>query len=405
MAFGTFGDFRQGFDEDVTRGSDDITRAFYEQRDRQGLDDDATRMTKIFGTHPVIYRAREVFRDETPEGKGVYPDSVPKILRANPDAIAARQAQGMGPKSTMAGRLGQLAGSVGHDLVNDKSRSIYWLLNAAQATGNVINENALAAVNPELYGQEDLGIKYSDMDALQKAGHAHTENKTIVPNSGIKRGKNGNAIRRNYRSGAVAALGIPAGFAINQGLGLMTPFGGYEGYEAVLPSQDDPSKTSNVIGEVAAKYIMGRTGNLLPYDEFQKVRPDVSKGEYNAYKAFKFDKKTDLNPFDDGQMTLPTGIIKTNDDGIHGAEVQFLGRSLPVNTALIPFAGAVAGGMAGVAKRPDAMGRDRHAVKRGLIGSAIGTAAGMTLGNLLEGERRRRNAAENGAGHDSTGMM
>ena len=60
-------------------------------------------------------------------------------------------------------------------------------------------------------------------------------------------------------------MSIPAGIAINTGLGLMTPFGGAEGYKAALPSDEDPSKTSNVIGEVAAKYFLGRTGNLLPY--------------------------------------------------------------------------------------------------------------------------------------------
>ena len=53
-------EFRDGFDEDVTRGNDDITKAFYAQRDLQGLDDDAVRMTKIMSTHPVIYRAREL---------------------------------------------------------------------------------------------------------------------------------------------------------------------------------------------------------------------------------------------------------------------------------------------------------------------------------------------------------
>ena len=33
---------------------------------------------------------------------------------------------------------------------------------------------------------------------------------------------------------------------------------------------------------------------------------------------------------------------------------------------------------------------DRKAGRRGVIGGTIGTAAGMALGNLLEGERRRR---------------
>ena len=127
----------------------------------------------------------------------------------------------------------------------------------------------------------------------------------------------------------------------------MTPFGGAEGYKAALPSEEDPSKTSNVVGEVALKYFMGRTGNLLPYDEFVKVRPDVSPEEYRRYKAFKFDKKEDYNPFDDGKVSRCRST-KYTDEGIHGPEVQFLGRSLPVTTGITPFIGAVAGGALGV---------------------------------------------------------
>ena len=103
---------------------------------------------------------------------------------------------------------------------------------------------------------------------------------------------------REYQPGHVGALAIPAGIAMNTGLGLMTPFGGAEGYKAALPDPEDPSKTNNVLGEIAAKYILGRTGNLLPWDEFKKVRPDVSKGEYQRYKAFKFDNDMDFDPSD-----------------------------------------------------------------------------------------------------------
>ena len=85
----------------------------------------------------------------------------------------------------------------------------------------------------------------------------------------------------------------------------MSPMGGAEGYEAVIPDEDNKKQSANPVLEVATKYLMGRTGNLLPYDEFSKERPDVSRGEYNAYKAFKYDKDVDLNPLDDGQMTLP----------------------------------------------------------------------------------------------------
>ena len=391
-------EFKEGFMEDLTRGTDDNAKAFYRQRELEDKDDDAMRLRKYFSEHPVVYRTNEL------------------LNRADPLAVQARSEQGFGPKKTMAGKLGQLGGAIGHDVLNDRSRSLYWLLNAAQASGSVINELAVHAANPDLFGAEQIvdangnAVSYddlatlstikSDIDGKPLAQNIDSDNKlsALVRNNNVKRDRQGNARLRNYRAGTVTALGVPAGFAINQGLGLMTPFGGYEGYEAAVPSEADPSKTANPVLEVAAKYIMGRTGNLLPYDEFSKVRPDVSRGEYNAYKAFKYDKDTDLNPFDDGKMTLPTGIIKTTDDGIHGAEVQFLGRSLPVNTALIPFAGAVAGAAAGVRPRKefrDAGRVDRKAGRRGVIGGAIGTAAGMAVGNLLEQERRNRNAAQN----------
>ena len=90
----------------------------------------------------------------------------------------------------------------------------------------------------------------------------------------------------------------------------MTPFGGAEGYKAVFEDPEDPTKSSNVIGEVAAKYILGKTGNLLAWDDFKKVRPDVSKDEYMRYKAFKFDNEADLNPFDDGTSSYLLASLK-----------------------------------------------------------------------------------------------
>ena len=132
------------------------------------------------------------------------------------------------------------------------------------------------------------------------------------------------------------------------GLGLLNPLGGSGGYTAALPSQDDPTKTDNVIGEVAMKYLLGRTGNLLPYEEFSKYRPDVDVGDYNRYKAFKYDKEFDLDPTDGNLNILPAGILKATADGIHGPEVQFLGRSLPLTTTIVPYLGALAGGVLGV---------------------------------------------------------
>jgi hypothetical protein len=115
-----------------------------------------------------------------------------------------------------------------------------------------------------------------------------------------------------------------------------------------------------------------------------------------------------MNPFDDGNISLPGGVLRGTTDGIHGAEIQFLGRSLPVNTALLPTASAILGTALGVRKGRryrqggDLAGQvDPNAVKRGLLGGTAGTLGGMAVGNLLEGERRRRNEASNQAYYDT----
>ena len=375
---------RSAFQEEVGYGPDDQSKMFYKIRELQGKDDDAPRIQKMAAEHPLVYRIRE------------------NLGMAHPEGIEARAQLGMQRKSTPGGRVGQLGGALAADIVQDRSRGWWWLFNAAQATGNVANEAALGMVNSDLYGAQDLKTPYN-LNDLKAAGQAHVNgNGRLVPNVGVFNAS-GKAKKRNYRSGNVMALGIPAGFAINQGIGLMTPFGGYEGYEAVVPDANDPSKTSNAVAEIASKYILGRTGNLLDWDEFKKVRPHVSKGEYNAYKAFKYDKAIDMNPFDDGNFSLPAGVARGTTDGIHGAEIQFLGRSLPVNTAIVPFASAVAGAALGVRKRAPyrkAGTPDPDVVTRGLAGGTAGALGGMAVGNLLEGERRKRNEASNQAYYD-----
>ena len=61
--------------------------------------------------------------------------------------------------------------------------------------------------------------------------------------------------------------------------------------------------------------------------------------------------------------------------------MQFLGRSLPVTTTLIPYLGALAGGVAGV--------RTKRPIKGGLIGGFAGLAAGAGTGIIAEEIRRR----------------
>ncbi len=89
----------------------------------------------------------------------------------------------------------------------------------------------------------------------------------------------------------------------------------------------------------------------------------------------------------DGDLVAPAGILKYTDEGIHGPEVQFLGRSLPIATGIMPTAAAIAG---------TAYGARRGGVRGGLTTGLLSTGAAMLTGSIIENERRKRNAAENG---------
>jgi len=373
--------FGRAFRDAYGEGREEWAKAYRDGRQSAGKTEDAPRLDEMTGAYPTGIRMAEAFQDLTGA----------KLTPQQKNNRMIRSDLGIGAEQGLRARSGQLLGTLAADLTQDNTRSFWWLMNAAQAVGNVVAEKALAKANPSLYGQtvqiapngKPLTIKKNERLA-QEMGLLDNQGK---PKKGVKINSDGEISKRNFEPGDKAALLIPTGVAINSGLGLLSPFGGAEGYEAAAPDPEDKTKTRNVIEEVALKYFMGRTGNLLPYEEFSQVRPDVSREEYNKYQGFKYSKDTDLNPFDDGEITLPGRIAKATTDGIHGPEVQFLGRSLPLTTAGIPFATALAGGVVGV--------RGAKPIRGGLIGGSAGLVVGQALGSLVENERRRRNTVEN----------
>jgi hypothetical protein len=377
-------EFYDHFVSGLGRGKEDYRRTAElarELRGEQGLD--APKLEQVLDQNPNISRVMRA--------TGMDPNAASKEMAEKDMGI------GMPPADKPVARFAHIAGNIGGDLVQDYSRSLWWLLNAPQAVANVATEQAVKSVNPYMWSAERTNVQaIPDNDDLAVAkGLLSPEFRKPMPGVGLEKNADGRTYytKRIRQPGHIEMLGIPTGIATNTAMGLMTPFGGAPGYEAVVPSAEDPSKTSNILAEVAAKYILGRTGNLLPYDEFSKVRPDVSPEEYRRYKAFKYDKNIDLD-ITDGDVTLPAGIAKFTTEGIHGPELQFLGRSLPVTTGFVPFAGALAGTMAGARYNP-AEGRQGPYVKRGLLGGLAGLAGGTIVGNLIERERQRRNSVAN----------
>ena len=392
----------QGFQNDYQIGRDDTQQVFYRKRDLQELNKDAPMAESMVNNHQGITRLRE---------------ALGKINPAHAIALEEANMQ-LRKDKPLAYQVGQFAGTAAADLTQDTSRGLWWLINALQASGQVVNDAVLQKAVPELWGRSpvtrqvkaigtdgkrvvndrNLNMKVqSDSDyAIANNMVRMGDNDNLVPMRGysFKKNAEGDNIlqKNNYSRGMIAATAIPTGLAINTGLGLMTPLGGAEGYKANNPSPDDPTKTNNVIAEVAQKYILGKTGGLLPYDEFKKVRPDVSRAEYNMYQADRFDNSEDYNIFD-GDVSILGGALKANVDGIHGAEISMLGRSLPVNTGLVPFSTALLGTALG-----GRYGHRQH--NKGAMGAVVGglggNFAGQAVGSIIENERRRRNGIENG---------
>jgi len=402
--------FSEGFQRDYQIGRDDTQQVFYRKRDLQKLQKEAPRLNSLLGNHPGITRLKELTGTISEQHQQALLEADMHLDRTAP----------------LARQVGQLAGTAGADLTQDISRSAWWLINALQATGEIINEQALARTTPQLWqhspvqaqslpklkitGQKPVSNflekgnsraedEMRDRDLLQmidgkevpKRGYKFETADIPVEGGGSRKATV--LQQRNYAPGMLAALSIPTGLAINNGLGLLTPLGGAEGFKANNPSPEDPTKTNNVVAEVAQKYILGKTGGLLPYSEFKQVRPDVSLAEYKAYQADKFDNSEDWNPFD-GDISILGGAIKANTDGILGPEASMLGRSLPVTTGVVPFLTALAGTSAGAYYGHNYRGR--KGAQTGLMGGLAGVAVGTATGSIIENERRRRNGIENG---------
>ena len=198
----------------------------------------------------------------------------------------------LGPGNYRA-KAAQAAGVLGADLATDGMRNIWWFLNAPQAVAQV-----------------------AMFQGMRQAAKTNAAVSGLDPREPVLR-------NRSVRMAAAAP-------AASMGIG---NFMRQPGYKATLPDQDDPTQTTNMAGELANRYFLGRSGSLLPYDEFVKERPDVSRSEYNAYKNYLFSNKSP---------------IKGTMDGISGPEVNFMGKSIPLATGIIPIAASVAGARRGI---------------------------------------------------------
>jgi len=114
-------------------GREDHRAALKQGLKAQGIETDSTMWEQMMGSNATVTRAREL------------------MGMADPAQVQARKNMGLGLSEDKATRIGQVLGTLGSDVVQDRGRSIWWLLNAPQATAQVLQDLALKKHAPNLY--------------------------------------------------------------------------------------------------------------------------------------------------------------------------------------------------------------------------------------------------------------
>ena len=165
---------------------------------------------------------------------------------------------------------------------------------------------------------------------------------------------------------AGAAL-VGAAFPINQALssgGSLNVKEGFrpKGYKSLVQAslEKDPTGRTPLspLVEIPLRQLTGRPGDLLPYQEFKKDRPDILPSQYVNYRRYtqKRSKPGDLVTIDPETGTFVTaqGIVKGSVEGLAGdPEIRLMGRPVTVSSVTGLGAGyAAMKGLQAVTKLP-----------------------------------------------------
>ena len=299
-------------------------------------------------------------------------ESVIKNSAFNPrgyNEVFEKKGLGLGEKAAYVG------GRVMHDVLTDGSRLPYWAFNHPLAITGAIGEEVgtqaglspnYAALKKEM-GDAATGREAIDIEFARRNGYYHSGEGTGAPL----------ALAR-YAIPALATAAVTLG---SDNTNYLNPLNGGRtaGFQSILPVEGDTTTSSNPILELGARYLFGRTGRVLPWEEFHAERPDVSFDDYNRYAAYQFDK---------GPLGL--GLVKGTSRNLDGEpEAAMMGFRVPLSAAAAG-AGAMAGGYLGATHADqfisDAIRDKVEAVRpvgnRRLAGAAIGAAIGALGGKI-----------------------
>jgi hypothetical protein len=317
---------------------------------------------------------REGFESESGHFSDDYLTSLIRNSAFNPKGYKeVFEKTSIGPAEKAAYVTGRLA----HDVITDGSRMPYWALNHPLAITGVAGQAAAqyAGLSPD-YAKERVELEGRGEAATRSAIDAE-----FAKRNGFYHGGEGHGVPLALARYAIPAMATGALTQLSDNTNYLNILGGGRtpGFQAVLPVQGDPTQSENALLELGARYMFGRTGRVLPWEQFHAERPDVSFDDYNRYAAYQFDK---------GFLNL--GLIKGTTRNLDGEmEGAMMGFRVPVSAAT-GAVGAIAGGVFG-AQQADAVINEElrnrfqglHGTgNRRLAGAAIGAAIGAIGGKI-----------------------
>ncbi len=270
-----------------------------------------------------------------------------------------------------------VAGRVVHDLVNDGSRVPWWLLNHPMAQAAVASDITADAAgltpNHDAYAEQ---LERQNMPVTQA-----NIDEAFARDVGFHHQGNPRGIPMGLAAKLPAVLATTALLANSNNTDFLNISGGGRtaGFASVFPSEDNKAVSENPLLELGARYLFGRSGRLLDWEQFTQERPDVSRGDYDSYRSHQWD---------DGILM---GLLKGTSRNIDGEpEATMTGFRVPLSAAA-SVAGGLGGSIAG-AKIADAI-LDRQSkaeaakgvadAKVSRVGRGNARLAGAALGGLI----------------------
>ena len=170
-----FEKFEKGLTESFGEGHADHQQAFWNARETQDLDIEAPKIQRILGVNPTFTRARDLISDAK-----FLPTGLREAAGSNPADRKAREAAGLGLSSDGYEKAGQLLGTLGSDINQDRLRSLWWLMNAPQAVTNVSQEYMMSHMAPDLYSSDKILGKDGKELILEKNNYAELMDRDLM---------------------------------------------------------------------------------------------------------------------------------------------------------------------------------------------------------------------------------